>query len=315
MVCCWQQPSTGVNPAACPCSPCSRGAHQHRYRRGQGGVWLRQPPRGRLPGHGRQHAQGRHCRRQAGQARGGRGEAGGLRHATGSRGWCCSRAGRQSCRASLGGVIGQRHVQTAGRCIVACQAGARADAGIAAPGEGAPPAARTRSNPGLSPAPPWPAGQAGVAAAREGRRQGGGCGHRVRHRRRRLQGVGGEGALRRTSGRRPCPALGWPLREGPLRRRAQRAGLWPLCKGWPALWGAAAATASCRGRAFSGSRGGGGAQGARASSRRRAATCSAPPPPQAGDKIEAFDVIQKTLKLEEAKAATADMTPDALLEA
>ncbi|PSC70224.1 translation initiation factor IF-chloroplastic [Micractinium conductrix] len=36
---------------------------------------------------------------------------------------------------------------------------------------------------------------------------------------------------------------------------------------------------------------------------------------EAGDKIEAFDVIQKTLKLEEAKAATADMTPDALLEA
>jgi hypothetical protein len=33
---------------------------------------------------------------------------------------------------------------------------------------------------------------------------------------------------------------------------------------------------------------------------------------QAGDKIEAFDVVRKTLKLEEAKAATADMEPTAV---
>ncbi len=31
-------------------------------------------------------------------------------------------------------------------------------------------------------------------------------------------------------------------------------------------------------------------------------------PVQTGDKIEAFEVVQKTLKLEEAKAATADMS-------
>lgn len=32
------------------------------------------------------------------------------------------------------------------------------------------------------------------------------------------------------------------------------------------------------------------------------------PLPQAGDKIEAFEVVQKSLKLEEARAATVDMS-------